>query len=66
MKVRVDTINSSPSSLFLGVQIHGPRDSWLRFAEIEIPFSQIPWETVWQIREHWELRIPEGQDESLF
>lgn len=26
----------------MGVQIHGPKDSWLRFAVLDVPYEMIP------------------------
>lgn len=42
MRLLVDTITSSPSGLVLGVQVRGPKDSWLRFAVVEVPWPLIP------------------------
>jgi hypothetical protein len=46
MKIRVDTITSSPSALHLGCVVEGPKGAWVRFATVEIPFAAIPLETV--------------------
>jgi hypothetical protein len=42
MKVRVDKILSLPSGLVCGLAICGPKDSWVRFAKIEIPWAEVP------------------------
>lgn len=46
MDITVDTITSSPSSLRLGLVVRGPSNSWVRFAQVEIPFTTIPFETI--------------------
>lgn len=42
MRLRLEKITSTPSGLVCGVQIRGPKDTWLRFAILTIPFDQIP------------------------
>lgn len=36
MEVKIDSVASAPTSLRFGCVIHGPQDSWVRFAEISI------------------------------
>lgn len=42
MKLRLEKISSTPSGLVMGVQIRGPRDSWVRFAILSVPYADIP------------------------
>lgn len=42
MKVRLDQMTSTPSGLVMGVQIRGPKDSWIRFAVLEVPWESVP------------------------
>lgn len=42
MKVRLDKMTPTPSGLVMGVLVHGPKDSWVRFALLEVPFDSIP------------------------
>lgn len=42
MKIRLDQMTSTPSGLVMGVQIHGPKDSWIRFGVLEVPFGSVP------------------------
>lgn len=39
MKLRLEKITSTHSGLVMGVQIHGPKDSWIRFGLLEVPWS---------------------------
>lgn len=41
MKLRLDKMASTPKGLVVGVQIHGPKDSWLRFGLLEIPWDSV-------------------------
>lgn len=51
MKLRLEKIATTPSGLVMGVQVRGPRDSWLRFAILTVPYSEIPLHV---IDEYWE------------
>jgi hypothetical protein len=42
MKLRFQQITSTPLGLRMGVQIHGPKDSWVRFGVLEVPWGEIP------------------------
>lgn len=42
VKIRLEKAAPSPSGLVLGVSVHGPRDSWIRFALLEVPYSELP------------------------
>ena len=41
MKMRVTEILPTPSGLVLGVQVRGPKDSWLKFAQLEVPWESV-------------------------
>lgn len=66
MKVRLSQATTSPNGLVFGVQIHGPRDSWVRFGILEVPWESVPPEalvryTAWLDRDE---RLP-LEDEPL-
>jgi hypothetical protein len=42
MKLRLDQMTSTPQGLVMGVQIRGPKDSWIRFAVLEVPWESVP------------------------
>lgn len=42
VKIRLQQIITSPSGLVMGVQIRGPKDSWVRFAVLEVPWAEVP------------------------
>jgi len=42
MKIRLDQMTSTPKGMTMGVQIRGPKDSWLRFAVLEVPWESVP------------------------
>lgn len=42
MKLRLQKATSTPTGLVMGVQIRGPRDSWVRFAVLEVPWEHVP------------------------
>ena len=51
MRVRLNAITSTPSGFRCGVQIHGPKDSWVRFGILEIPFESVTeecWHDWWK------------------
>lgn len=50
MKIDLEQVQTSPTSLRLGVVIRGPKDSWMRFAILDVPFAQIP---SWCIDDYW-------------
>jgi hypothetical protein len=67
MKVRVQEIHPTPSGLVMGVQIRGPKDSWVRFAQVEVPWASVglPVIEAWQrwydaemAREQEDLDVP--------
>lgn len=42
MKIRLEKAAPSPNGLICGVSVHGPRDSWIRFAVLHIPYAEFP------------------------
>jgi len=53
MKVKLDKVPSTPSGLVMGVLIHGPKDSWVRFAILEVPWEMV---TEQVILEYWKYK----------
>jgi hypothetical protein len=50
------------------VRVAGPKDSWIRFAVLEIPFDQIPrglFEAFWAWEEQQRMETLEDLDEPL-
>jgi len=67
MKIKIDTITTSPSGISLGCVIHGPEDAWIRFCIAEIPWNLITWELMNSIRMNIEeLAQHEPADDPLF
>lgn len=67
VKVRVDKILSLPQGLVLGLSVHGPKDSWVRFAKLEVPWSEVPKNAIedyWSWADRDERNDPQ-QDEAL-
>ena len=62
MKIRLDQITSTPKGMVMGVQIRGPKDSWLRFAILEVPFDSIP---AYVIDDYWEWMSRKERPEDL-
>jgi len=60
MKVRLDKISPTPSGLVCGVLVHGPKDSWVRFAILEVPFAAIDPAV---IQQYWEWTQKEERDD---
>lgn len=50
MRLRLEKISSTPSGLVMGVQIQGPKEAWIRFAILNVPFGEIPPDVV---DEYW-------------
>lgn len=46
MEIRVDRVSLTPSSLRVSCVVHGPQDSWVKFAEVFVPLTLIPWNGV--------------------
>ena len=42
MRLRLEKIASTPSGLVMGVSVRGPKDSWIRFAILNVPYGEIP------------------------
>lgn len=66
MRLRLDKIAPTPSGLVCGVAVQGPKNSWLRFAILQVPFESIPPEflmnyTAWLDRGEIDL----DRDEAL-
>jgi hypothetical protein len=45
VKITVDKISLHQGSLWLGVKIYGPQDSWLKFSVLELPIKDIDLQT---------------------
>lgn len=66
MEVQPDTITSDPHSLRLGLVIYGPKKSWVKFAEVTIPWEAFP-ESVLVHMMHSRLSAgPPEEDTPLF
>ena len=59
MKIRLEKIVPTPSGLVCGVLVHGPKDSWLRFALLEIPFDSLGDEC---LQAYWDWQSREPRD----
>lgn len=66
MEVRVDKIVTSPSGIWLGLQILGPRRSWVRFAKVLVPADRIPWRELDAMRARADEIEPSEVDEPLW
>lgn len=67
MEVNVDKIVVTPSGIWFGLQIHGPKKSWVRFAKVLVPADTIPWADIDALRSRWLSTEPDGlDDEPLF
>lgn len=42
MKIRVVQVTSTSQGLVLGLQVRGPRDSWVKFGLVEVPWREVP------------------------
>ena len=60
VKIRLQQITPSPNGLCMGVQIHGPRDSWVRFGLLEVPWSEVPQSVIdaWWAYQDRDERVP--------
>lgn len=66
MKITVEQITSDPPFLRIGVVIHGPKDSWMRFALLRLDFKALPSELPRQILERRALEVGEDfEDDAL-
>lgn len=61
MKVRLDKVSPTPSGLVMGVLVHGPKDSWVRFALLEVPWASLDPSL---IDAYWEWSQKEERDEQ--
>jgi len=50
MRLRLEKISTSPSGLVLGVQVIGPKEAWIRFALLQVPWADVP---LFAIEEYW-------------
>lgn len=67
MEVNVDKIVVAQSGIWLGLQIHGPKKSWVRFAKVLVRADIIPWEELDALRlESLSTDAVAHQDEPLF
>jgi hypothetical protein len=60
VRLRLDKITSTPRGLVMGVQVRGPKDSWVRFAKLEVPWSEVPQHVVddwWKWHDHDEIEV---------
>lgn len=63
MRLRLEQMTSTPSGLVMGVQIRGPKDSWIRFAVLEVPWDSVP-RYVMDDYYKWESRASVGEDQG--
>ena len=63
MKLRLEQIASTRSGLVCGVHIKGPKDSWVRFALLEIPWASISQEVIAEYY-HWYDRDERDYEED--
>jgi len=42
MKISPTSLHSTPNGLVVGVTIHGPQGSWVRFSVLRIPWPMVP------------------------
>jgi hypothetical protein len=42
VRLKLELMTTTPQGLVMGVQIHGPKDSWLRFGVLEVPWESVP------------------------
>lgn len=66
MEVRIDRIVVTPSGIRLGLQIFGPKDSWLKFATVLLPADRIPWRDIDALRARADSTEPSEVDEPLW
>lgn len=52
MKITVEKISLHQGSLWLGVKIHGPQGSWVKFAVAEVPLKDIDVKTFTAMVQH--------------
>lgn len=58
MRVEPNQIAVTDGVLHVGVNIHGPQGSWLKFAHLEIPLEDISERdfkamTIWRVEHDW-------------
>jgi len=46
MKLRLEQVTASPTSLVLGVVIEGPKEAWIRFAVLSVPYERVPYAAI--------------------
>lgn len=66
MEAKVDKIVVTPQGIWFGLQITGPKGSWVRFARLLVPADTIPWQEIDAMRSVWLSTEPDGLDEPLF
>lgn len=66
MRISLDGMTTSPQGIHCGVIIRGPKDSWVRFAVLDVPWESIPEDLVeayWRWTDRDE--IADAADEPL-
>jgi len=42
VKITVEQITPLPQGLVMGCQVRGPKDSWVKFVLVRVPYAEIP------------------------
>jgi hypothetical protein len=67
IEVTIDTITAHRGSLWLGLQVWGPKRSWVRFARVEVPLRTLDLQTFQVVLDEWDKVGPDSQPaEPLF
>lgn len=54
LEVKIDTLTVDKGSLWIGLTVEGPKKSWIRFAQAEVPLAQLDWALICAISEAWD------------
>lgn len=67
LEVKVDTVLATSEGLVLGAQVVGPKNAWIRFTQVQVPWGLVSYELLQAIEDNMSRTWrEEAEQDGLF